>query len=213
MKKDKEEERWVHLYCICCNTSSSPSLVDILFFLLVDILFLPIDKNTLIFLGLVVLFLLFSFHFSCISSSLCGAFFISLFPAYQPKLSYKKVLFVDFRRNLFFWNLDIGWRSYELFSLLCIFCLFYVFFLFSCIFFVWKMPRTSYPFNFIRLLNLEPFILCFILIHLSIQCICHGIFLLAKFDFAIIKEQHFVAINKVKSIHVAMLETKDIDEF
>ena len=61
------------------------------------------------------------------------------------------------------------------------------FFLFSCFFYFWKTPLTSYPFNLIRLLTLEPFILCSILLYLRIQCICHGLFLRAKIDFTICK--------------------------
>ena len=83
----------------------------------------------------------------------------------------------------FFWNLDKRCRSYELFSLPCFFCLimhFFPFYRFSCFFYFWKMPLTSYPFNFLLLLTLEPFTLCFILIELSVQCICNGLFLQQK---------------------------------
>ena len=104
----------------------------------------------------------------------------------HPNLLYKKACFVSFLTNIFFWNLDKRWRSYELFSLPCFFCLIscvFLLFLFFCFFYFWKTPLTLFLFNFIYLLTLGPFILCFILLYLRIQCICHGLFLWAKIDF------------------------------
>ena len=92
------------------------------------------------------------------------------------QLSYKSFLLK------FGYEMKKLWAFFSALLFLPFLCVFF-FFLFSCFFYFWKTPLTSYPFNFIRLLTLEPFILCFILIHLSIRCICHGLFLRAKIDF------------------------------
>ena len=65
--------------------------------------------------------------------------------------------------NIFFQNLDIGWRSYELFSLPNSSYPHLAFFYF------WKTPLIVYPFKFRPSLILEPFISHSILRHLSIQ--------------------------------------------
>ena len=73
--------------------------------------------------------------------------------------------------NFIFWNLDIGWKSYEFCFSLPISsypCLFFFYFLISCF---WTTPLTLYPFKFLLSLILEPFISCFILRCLCIQCI------------------------------------------
>ena len=146
--------------------------------LLIFLFFLPSSCRSFIphiYRFLVVLFLLFSFRFVYVCSSLRDAFFKSLFLFYVSKFIIKKALFVSFLMIALFWNWDRSCGSYELFSLP--YYAFFSFYLFSCIFYFWKTPLTSYPFNFILLLSLEPFILCFILINLSIWCICHGLFL------------------------------------
>ena len=81
--------------------------------------------------------------------------------------------------DIFFLNLDIGWRSYELFSLpkssyprLVV--------LYS---FLLLKNASWYPFKFLPSLILEPFISRFILRHLSIQRICNSLFLRTKIDF------------------------------
>ena len=95
---------------------------------------------------------------------------------------------------------------------LCLIMRFFPFYLFSCFFYFWKTPLTSYPFNFLLLLTLEPFTLCFILIELSIRCICHGLFLQQKltshlsFTFSLISSckatinwSHFIKSGETRS--------------
>ena len=102
-------------------------------------------------------------------------FFLSLFMLCHPKF----VIHESFLTNLFFWNLDMKWGSYELFLYLA-FSVFFPFFLFSCFFYFWKTPLTLYPFKFLPPLILNPFILSFIIRPLSIQHVLQQSFLTNK---------------------------------
>ena len=119
---------------------------------------------------------------------------------------------MSFLMHLSFPNLDIGWRSYELFLYLNPYIhdvlLSFLFFsktplnFFSSFFPKNKTPLTFYLFTFLPPLILDSFILCFFLSYLSIQPICHSFFLWTKMNFIVFISRVTFIVGSSKSYRV-----------